>query len=285
MLSRPSSRGFTLLEMVVATGMMLIVSGAVYQLLLSTQRLARSQSERLSMQSTARNAVLLVLAELRELNTAEGMGQARNDILSGSGTSVTYRAGRGFGLLCQPPTSTQIRLARNAFAAARDPQPGRDSVSVYLDGDPATDADDAWLSLGITGVSTAVPCLGSLEPAITLSVPETSGLVGVEAGTPVRISEIMELRLYRSQAVSWLGLRSVGSGEAIQPVAGPLSDNGFQLEYLDRQGHSTADLTSTRSIAVAIHAVPEPEPHLGAADTSGLAADFAGVVLLRNAAP
>ena len=285
MLNRPSRRGFTLLETVVATGMMLIVSGAVYQLLLSTQRLARSQSEHLSMQSTARNAVLLVLAELRELNTAEGMGQARNDILSGSSTSVTYRASRGFGLLCQPPTATQIRLARNSFAAARDPQPGRDSVSIYLEGDTTTDADDTWLSVAITGVSTALPCLGSLEPAITLTVPATSGLVGVEAGTPARISEIMELRLYRSEAMSWLGLRSVASGEPIQPVAGPLSDHGFELEYLDREGHSTGDLTSTKSIAVAIHAVPERQPPLSAADTSSLAADFEGVVLLRNAAP
>jgi type II secretory pathway pseudopilin PulG len=285
MLNRPSRRGFTLLETVVATGMMLIVSGAVYHLLLSTQRLARSQSEHLSMQSTARNAVLLALAELGELNTAEGAGQDRNDILSGSSTSVTYRAGRGFGLLCQPATSGQLRLARNSFVAARDPQPGRDSVSVYLEGDSTTGADDTWLLLGITGVSTAVPCLGSLEPAITLSVPENSGLVGVAPGTPLRISEIMELRLYRSEAMSWLGLRSVSSGEAIQPVAGPLSDDGFRLEYLDRQGHPTADLASTRSISVAIHASPERQPPLGAADTSDVTADFAGVVLLRNAAP
>ena len=285
MLSRKSGRGFTLLETVVATGMMLIVSGAVYQLLLSTRRLARSQSEHLSLQSTARNAVLLVLGELRELNMAEGGVQARNDILSGSSTAVTYRAGRGFGLLCQPPTSTQIRLARKSFTAARDPQPGRDSVSIYLDGDPTADTDDAWLSLGITGVSTAVPCAGSLEPAITLSVPETGGLTSVESGAPVRISEIMELRLYRSEAMSWLGLRSVSSGEAIQPVAGPLSDDGFQLQYLDREGHPTADLRSTRSISVAIHAVPERQLPFGPADTSGLAAELSGMVMLRNAAP
>lgn len=285
MLSRKSGRGFTLLETVVATAMMLIVSGAVYQLLLSTRRLARSQSEHLSVQSTARNAVLLVLAELREMNTAGGGGQGRNDIVSGSSTSVTYRAGRGFGFLCQPATSTQIRLARNSFVAARDPQPGRDSVSVYLDGNPATDADDAWLSLGITSVSTSVPCPGSIEPAITLSVPETSELAGVESGAPVRVSEVMELRLYRSEAMSWLGLRSVSSGEAIQPVAGPLRDNGFQLEYLDRQGHPTVDLTSTRSIVVAVHAVPERQPPLAAADTSGLVGELSGVVTLRNAAP
>jgi type II secretory pathway pseudopilin PulG len=281
MLSRSSRRGFTLLETVVATGMMLIVSGAVYQLLLSTRRLARSQFEHLSTQSTARNAVLLVLAELRELNTAVGMGQARNDILSGSTTSIIYRAGRGFGLLCQPSTSTQIRLARNSFLATRDPQPGRDSLSVYLEGDPTTDGDDVWLSLGITGVSTAVPCLGSIEPALTLSVPETSALIGVGPGMPVRISEIMELKMYRSEAMFWLGLRSVGSGDAIQPVAGPLSDDGFHLEYFDRQGHPTADLASTSSISVAIHAVPDRQPPLAAADTSGLA----GQIALRNAAP
>ena len=61
MLSRHRREGFTLLETMLATGMSLIVSGAVYQLLVTTQRLARAQSEHLALQSSVRSAVLIVL--------------------------------------------------------------------------------------------------------------------------------------------------------------------------------------------------------------------------------
>jgi type II secretory pathway pseudopilin PulG len=204
MLSHHRREGFTLLETMVATGMSLIVSGAVYQLLVTTQRLARAQAEHMALQSTVRSAVLIVLNELRELSTAEGQGPERNDVLSGAATGMTYRATRGIGLTCQPPTSTQIRLARSGFMAARDPQPVRDSAYIFIEGDADTAEDDTWQPVAITAVSNLASCAGTLEPGLTLTVSPTSSLVGLTAGTPVRIYEVMELRLYRSEGKSWL---------------------------------------------------------------------------------
>jgi len=220
-----------------------------------------------------------VLNELRELNTAKGLGPDRNDILSGTATAVSYRASRGFGVLCQPASATQIRLARSTFVGARDPQPGRDSVYVFLEGDGTRSDDDLWQAIGITGVSTSGGCAGTAEPGITLAVPSTASIVGLVAGTPVRTGEIMELRLYQSESKWWLGMRSVTSGEVIQPLAGPLARDGLRLQYLDRTGGSTMDLSAVRSISVAIRGIGAGATR---ASDAALSQELVSEVVLRN---
>jgi hypothetical protein len=262
--------------------MSLMVSGAVYQLLLTTQRLTRAQTEHLALQSAVRNAVLVVLSELRELSTAQGQGRERNDLLSGTATGMTYRATRGVGLICQPATSSQIRLARGGFIAARDPQPGRDSAYVFVEGNANIDEDDIWQPVAITAVSNLASCAGTLEPGLTLTVTPSSSLVGLSAGTPVRIYEVMELRLYRSEGKSWLGMRSVSAGEAIQPLAGPLSNDGFRLVYRDRTGRATEDLTAVSSIGIAVHGIGERQPSLNGAASDSMAEELVTEIALRN---
>jgi type II secretory pathway pseudopilin PulG len=283
MLTRRSRQGFTLLETMIATGMSLIVSGALYQLLITTQRLARAQAEHLSVQATVRNSTLVLLNEFRELSISAASEPEWNDVLSAGPTAVTYRASRGFGTLCQPSTSTQLRLAQGAFSGARDPQAGRDSALVLVEGDTATDTDDTWLEVGILGVSTAASCAGLLGPAITLTLLPSPPLSGLSAGTPVRIIEPMELKVYHSEGKAWLGIRSLATGEAIQPLAGPLGDDGLTLEYLDHDGHPTPDRFSLTSIRFAISAtVEQPDPAAGQAQ-GPTAAGLEAAMTLRNA--
>jgi prepilin-type N-terminal cleavage/methylation domain-containing protein len=256
MLSWNSHRGFTLVELVVATALLLIVSGALSQLLLITERLSRSQAQHLRLQSEVRNAALVAINELRELSTAQAQGSEDNDILSATSSSISYRASRGFGVTCQPSTATQLRVARADFTGARDPEPGRDSAFIWIGGDPATEDDDRWQPVAITAVS-AGTCGASTVPALTLTVPSTAALAGAAGGTPVRIYEVMELRLYQSAGQSWLGMRAIGSGEAIQPLAGPLTSDGLQLELLDAGGRVTSDPTAVQSIRALVRGVAE----------------------------
>jgi hypothetical protein len=108
-------------------------------------------------------------------------------------------------------------------------------------------------------------------------VPSTAALVDLAVGTPVRIYEVMELKLYRSEGKSWLGARSVSAGEAIQPVVGPLADeNGFRLEYLDGAG-TTSDVTSVQSIRVTLRGISEGPVQVEEALTTQIS--------LRNASP
>jgi prepilin-type N-terminal cleavage/methylation domain-containing protein len=257
-------QGFTLAEIMIAMTLMLIVSGAAYKLLVTTQRLSRTQSELVSLQSNVRMGSLVVLNDLRELGTVTGGAADKNDILTIAADDITYRAMRGLGFVCQAPTATQIRIRRNGFSGYRDPQAVRDGLYVFIEGDPDTETDDTWLPVAIAAVSSTTACPGTMGDGITLTTPDTPVLVGLAVGTPIRFYEVMELKLHQADGKSWLGARSISAGEAIQPVLGPLADgNGFQLEYLDATAAATADLTAIKSIRVTIRGISDGAVNAG----------------------
>ncbi|MDQ3222573.1 MAG: prepilin-type N-terminal cleavage/methylation domain-containing protein [Gemmatimonadota bacterium] len=242
-------RGFTLAEVMLSVSVTVVVAGAIYNLLVTTQRVTRLQGERTLLQATVRAGSHVVFEELSELNTVVGGTADQNDIVAFGPTAVTYRAMRGIGFICQAPSPTTIRIARTTFTGHRDPQAGRDEVYIFVPGNPDAETRDSWVWARIVSVATAAPCPGGLGAGIALTVPAGASLGMLEPGTPVRITEVMELRLYQSDGRSWLGARSVGAGEAIQPLVGPLADaQGFRLEYLDGTGAATVDRTLIRSI-------------------------------------
>ena len=243
-------RGFTLIELLLATVSTILVVGSLTQSVMATQRLVRAQGARLGVQAGVRSAMVVVLNELRELSTAEGGSASENDILSISPAGLTYRAMRGSGFTCQGSSSTQLRISQSTFSGFRDPQPGRDSVLVYLDS--ATAGEPGWVAVGLTAVATGTACPGSI-PALTLTIPPHPALAGKPATIPVRTFEPMELRTYLSEGQFWLGARSLGTGESIQPLFGPLYDvNGFELSYRSRMGTLTSDRSAIRSIVVTL---------------------------------
>jgi prepilin-type N-terminal cleavage/methylation domain-containing protein len=257
-------RGFTLIEIMISLVIMMMVMGAVYKLILSSQRLSRGQAERVTLQSNVRVGSLAVLNDLRELNTATGGLASDNDILAITANSITYRGMRGAGFICQAPTATEVRIARTSFSGYRDPVPGRDGLYVFIDGDPDTETDDVWLPLAITAVSTAAACPGVIGDGITLTTPNTAALVGLPTRTPVRFYEVMELKLHQADGQSWLGARSISADEAVQPVLGPLAnDSGFVLKYLNTVGAETADPTAIKSIEVTLRGLSEGAVNTG----------------------
>lgn len=274
MLTSASHRGFTLVEMILATVITVITIGAVFHALFLTQRGARRQGEQLRVQSGARAALLAVLSELRELSTLESGAAAENDLLSVAAHGLTYRAMRGSGLTCQPSSANQLRISQSTFSGFRDPQPGRDSILLYLDS--VAVGKPGWVPAGLAAVSTASRCPDNL-PAITLTVAPVAALAGKPAGIPVRTYELMELRSYSSEGHFWLGARSISAGEAIQPLFGPLTDAaGFELTYLSKAGTPTTNPSAVRSIGVTLRATSE----LSAEAEEQLTAEVA----LRNAA-
>jgi prepilin-type N-terminal cleavage/methylation domain-containing protein len=274
-------RGFTLVEIIVAMALMLMVTGAIHRLLVSSQRLSRAQAARMNLQSNVRASVLVIANELRELNGVEAGSADQTDILSVAGSGLTYRAMRGIGFLCESPIAGQIRVARSSFSGFRDPQPSRDGAYLLVEGGPEAGVVDTWLPLSITGVATNTRCPGGAGPAISITT-SSSAIAGAPVGTPVRIYETMELRLYQSDGHWWLGARSVSAGEAIQPVAGPLAGNdGLQLEYLSRAGTSTTDPSAIKSVVVTVRATTE-DP-VTTVDGERLEEELVTQVTLRNA--
>jgi prepilin-type N-terminal cleavage/methylation domain-containing protein len=278
-------RGFTLIEVMIALTIMLIVMGAVYKLMLSTQRLSRGQAERMTLQSNVRIGSLMVLNDLRELNTVTGGSADQNDILAIAATDITYRGMRGIGFICQASTATEIRISRGSFSGYRDPLAVRDGLYAFIEGDPDSDTDDAWLPVAITAVSTTTACPGAMGAGITLITPSTVALVGLTAGTPIRLYEVMEVKLHEADGKSWLGARSVSAGEAIQPVLGPLADgNGFLLEYLTAAAAVTTDPKAIKSIRVTLRGISDGAIHAGIAGSpTHVQEELVSQVALRNA--
>jgi prepilin-type N-terminal cleavage/methylation domain-containing protein len=240
--------GFTLVEIIVATAASLIVSGAVYRVLLATIRLSRAQASHFAVQSTTRGALLAVSAELRELSGA--------DLLSVAPGAVTYRAMRGTGFTCQASSPDRVQMRSDGFSGHRDPQPGRDSALIYVDS-AGSESEAAWVPVGITHVS-QTSCPGGLGSGFTLAVTPADALAGAPVGTPVRIYEIVELRRYQSEGKTWLGMRSVSAGEAIQPLFGPLHETeGFQLAYLDARGKPALNPAIIQSVLVTVRATAD----------------------------
>lgn len=256
MLTLSHRRGFTLAEIMLGLVVTVVVTGSIYNLLLATQRVTRAQAQRVMLQSSLRAGSLIVLNELGELSTATGGTADQNDVLTMSPSAITYRAMRGMGFICHLPGATVLRLSRSTFTGHRDPQAGRDRAFVFVPGNAET--GDSWVARDIVTVTTAAPCPGGRGPSITLTLSSSPALDTLEVGTPVRITELMEFRLYQADGKSWLGARSVSAGEVIQPLLGPLTDvSGFQLEYLNAAGSPTADRSDVKSIQVRIRGVVE----------------------------
>lgn len=280
MLSR-LRRGFTLAEVMISLALTVMVAGTIYRLLVSTQRVTRAQAQRVELQANVRAGSLVVLNELRELSAVTGGSGVQNDILVAGSTALVYRAMRGIGFLCATPSATAIRIARSTYTGHREPQAGRDSALIFIEDRATAGSEDIWLGTKILSVVSNALCPQDLGPGITLTVPSDALVAGLEPGTPVRFTEVMELRLYESEGRSWLGARSVSSGEAIQPVVGPLTrGSGFRLEYLDATGTPTADRTSIKSIRIALRGTTEGG---GAGNSAPVEEELTAQVVLRNA--
>ncbi len=268
--------GFTLVESMVALLLTVLVLGLVYRLLLGQQRTASLQAQRVLLQGNLRSAAAFISTDLRDVST----DSANLDLLAFATESVTYRATRGSGIACRvSPTSVELR--GESHGAFRRPQPGRDSLLVYVGAGPGRE----WVSGPVTAVG-ASTCggasslrLSTLLDSVTLAAASTGPLF------PVRLFEIMQIKLYQSQGDYWLGARSVSAGEVIQPVLGPLDTNGLSFTFRDSAGGLASRAFAVRSGELTIRAVAA-QAVAGSFGAPQLLRDTARVALpLRNAVP
>lgn len=276
-------RGFTLIEVLLALLIMGVVTGAIYKLLNTNQRLAVAQAEQVTLQSNVRTGSLIVPNELRELNTVSLGNADQNDITAANADGITYRASRGLGFLCQVPDLAlgQLRIAEATWTGIRSPILNRDDLYLFVDGNQDDDDDDQWLRMDITGVAKSGNACGATS-GWTLTV---AGAIpaGVPVNTPVRLYERMRMQLSSVGGQWWLEARSIKPNEALTPVLGPLTANGFALQYFDSTGTETAVLSAIKSIRLTVQGLTDGVVRAGgtaAADSSQ--ETLQTQVLLRN---
>jgi len=245
---KASTRGFTLVEMLIGLVLLGIVSTTIYRILNTNTRLSRAQTEQVSLQSAVRTGSLVVGSELKEIGINSTGG---TDIVAMSANGITYRAMRATGLACQV-SATEVRIRQTPFFSTRTIAANQDSLLLYVEGDPNIATDDTWLPLRITGVS-ASTCGAAAATALATSInTATTPLTQIVLEAPVRTFEVMELGILNSGGQNWLGARSVSAGQALQPALGPITATGLQFDYYDAAGAVTANRAAVRSIQITI---------------------------------
>lgn len=278
--------GFTLVELLVAMVLFGVVGTAMYQVLITNQRIYRQQAQRVDVNSNVRAALAMISGELRELNASDALG---SDIISMSATQITYKAVRNLSLLCLDPdvAAAQITVFRNFTFGLRSLDILRDSVVIFADGGP-DDSDDLWLHANASGVTTGLACPGGVaSTTITLTGISSPGLDEVLSGAPLRSFEIVQLTLYQDvNSDYWFGTSSYnktgGVWGSIQPILGPLTANGLQLEYYDATGTVTAIPAAVARISITVTGQSAEPVRTPDGSIDYLTVDLVTHVALRN---
>lgn len=272
--------GFTLVEVLVAMVIALMVGGLVHRQLFYGRRVFQAQVERTALQDNVRLAALVLAGELGAIGYDEitpeasaALGapvEARSDLLALAPGAVTYLAARGSGQVCGvvPGPAAEIRVRESSWASLRAPRP-TDSLLAFVESDPAIAADDAWIHLGVVAVAASSCPGGEAGIAMRVAVPaplDPWALAAITPGAPAALAEVMQIRYYESGGKSWFGLRSVSTGEAVTPVAGPLADStagvrGLTLRYRGATDAETSDPTLVRTVDATLIGVTDQAIH------------------------
>jgi prepilin-type N-terminal cleavage/methylation domain-containing protein len=277
-----TTRGFTLVEMLIGLVLLGIVTTTIYRVLTTSQRLSRAQTEQVSLQSSVRVGALAVANELREIGINSAGG---TDILAMAANGITYRAMRSSGMACAvTATQVTIRNTANTFFATRAIAPVQDAMVLFVDRDSTIASDDSWLVLPITAVA-ATTCGGGAAIALTTVInTATTPLAAILLDAPVRTFEIMELGVTAVGGQNWLGVRSVSAGQAMQPALGPISATGLDLQYFNAAGAATANPALVQSIRINIRGVTDRTVRAGGQSPLALDTDSLAMrITLRNA--
>jgi len=239
----------TLVEVVLALALTALLAAVIVFLLLNVMSLAAFEHNRMGVVQTLRHGGLFLSSEWRSLAPSGG------DILQLGPTHVRYRALRGLGIVCGiQPNAVTIRQERRYGVSSW--QPGSDSLMVFATGDSGAMAPPRWVNLPLMAIGSGTNCADG-SPSVTLSTvidPARVALSEIPVGTPVRVFEPMEVKLYASLGAHWLGVRSLSAGGSIQPALGPLTAKGLELSYIDRAGSPTGDRMRVSGILATMRA-------------------------------
>lgn len=226
-----SRRGTGLLELLVALTLSGLLAALTALILSAAVSRLRDRSERSSAENSLRVGAAVLRAGLESLGHDSLTGA---DLLSLGPSGFTARGTRAAGVLCaSSPALLVARAGAGWWSALRDPVAGRDSLLLGRLDQPT------WklLSLESPPQPTACPD-GSAGIGLPVSA-DSLGLAGIAAGSPLRVVENLEVRLYHAAPDDWLGVRLLSPPQPIQPFAGPMQAAGVLLTFVGRNGAPT----------------------------------------------
>jgi prepilin-type N-terminal cleavage/methylation domain-containing protein len=273
--------GFSLVEMLVAIVLLGLVGGILTRTLVGGQRLHAAHAQEVAMSETTRAALAILPGELRELSAGDG------DIIRMDSASVAYKSMGSLYVLCGPPDTAALTVPLEPMPGSGPVDAPGDSVLLFSEGDPATRADDAWLSGSAVRADSGTECpAGRPGLAVTLAGLSGSQLLGLQVGAPVRTFRAAQLLAYPDAARDWwLGQRlyqpASGSWSTVQPVLGPLAAAGLSLVYRDSAGQPASAAHHVTRIRIRVRS-RSPVRVRRAASPAYVVRDGTTQVVLRN---
>ena len=176
---RTSSRGFTLVELLIVTILGSVVIMATLSILVSNQQTLTAAAVKIRGQQTLRSGMGILAGELREISPATG------DLVAMGDDSVEVRVTRTFGLVCAITSGGNPRLTVKTVG---EPFARNDSIFLLAANNSLTLADDVWKLGTVANIVGTTTCNGS-DTAQVLTV---SGMTigsppdSVSVGAPVR---------------------------------------------------------------------------------------------------
>lgn len=253
--------GFTIVELLVAALVASILMGAVYQVLLTNQRISVVQREQMAGHQTVRAGLDLLAQELREVSGRGG------DLLEAEDDQISFRALRAQGVACF--TGSTLNPFIRVLVPTR-PFVDGEPLYVFADDDPETAADDQWFQATIQDADGGVTCGSDLRPAqeLTLTGLSAAQWARIGPGAQVRSWEEVEYTVQNYSGVSYLV--RIQDGDAARLV-GPLAPgNGLRFEYLDADGDPTGNAAAVRQIGVTLRTASAAQTAWGGAVADSL---------------
>jgi type II secretory pathway pseudopilin PulG len=195
-------RGFMLIELLIAITLVTILAAIAVALVLALSHTAQRATQRLAATRTGTTLALLLTHELADA--------ASIDVTAASRTRLRFARAIGQTFLCGD-SATAVFLPVAGWTGTRAPEAGRDRVILLSDPAAAT-----WIAVPIATVD-ARTCPGTAMAAWRVGTP-----VHTPGAVVTRIDEPVEMSVYRSGSVDWLGLSPFPVTASVQPFAGPL---------------------------------------------------------------
>jgi len=176
---RPSSRGFTLVELLIVTLLGSLVIMATFSILVSNQRTLAAASAKIRGQRTLRSGMGIIAGELREISPATG------DLVAMGDDYVEVRVTRSFGLVC---AITSGGNPQPTVKTVGEPFARNDSIFLLAANNSLTLADDVWKLGTVANVLSTTTCNGSDTAQVLTVGGMTFGSPpdSVSVGAPMR---------------------------------------------------------------------------------------------------
>ena len=248
-------RGAGLPALLVGVALVAVLTGAIYQVLVTNRRIVTVQRKQLLDQQALSTGIDLLAQELREVSAVGG------DLTMLGSQMVAFRAFRAFGLTCEVLSDGPVSL-RVAYQGARFKM--GDQVYLFVDGDPEISGDDHWRPFEVAEAQAGQRCGedGIDAQELRLSDPGLSALEGrIHRGAVVRSWEEVQYAVGRVRGQPYLTREENGHRS---PLVGPLAErNGFELRYMDVDGNPTMALTEVATVRITLRTQRDQEAGLG----------------------